>query len=256
MSTQHLVERMRVKQSLQQNIPYEQTGAGSLNARGASLMRSGDRFPISRQGGFGPAALLPLLPLVPVVEKLFGRPISKLGNKLWSALGLGQGTGALTRSGGRAPHSGFFHKAGDIGIYTRPSNSGLHIPPAHSANNASFGGSVKSSVQISDLSKKDLKNLKILEGKLAPLTGDKSKFMAKLQKIHAMGEGYFRPKRRALKKLKQGRKVFRVSKRYKALKLKHYTKYPKAQFGKYLKSAKYKKHKAKYATHHLKKKAY
>lgn len=224
----YLTKQFNLKQSIQNNTPYSGSG---------SLQRSGETRQMAMlKGGFSP---LLLAPFVPIIHELIKRPVNKLFDKL------GLGSGAIMRSGG-AKASQF--QPGSIGVHMQPMNTGLHQKPHHDMRNSSMGGS-----EAESLSKYELKNLKVLEKKLAHLAGKPDEFMKKLTAIQAKGQAYFNKYRKMKKYKKSGKKVFRFSKRYKTLKLKHYTKYPKTTFGVYRKSDKYKKHKAKYIQHRKKK---
>ena len=232
-NNEEIIHNMKIRQSVVGNMPYD--------ASGSSLLRSGD----VRRGGFGPAALLPLLPLVPVVEKIFGRPISKLTDKLWSALGLGNG-GSLMRSGGA--ETKFWHKSGDIGKHFQALGTNLHKAPVRNALNSNMGGSddLDDLDALKELSDKDIGRLKLLEKKLMPLVNDKPKFMAKLEKIHSQGAAWFKKQ-----KVDSNKKKYKLSKRYSKKKAVFKAKYPNL---KYKGSAKYAKHKSVYEEHHSKKK--
>ena len=227
---ENLLHKMRIAQSVQQNIPYA-----------AGILRSGDmRYAKSGKGGFAiPPELISAG--MPLITDILKRPVNALItnpiNKLFDWLGMGEG-GAAYRQGG------FWHRPGDLGI---------SIMPVHDPRFSAMG-------QGEGLSKRDMKNLRVLETRLMPLAGDQNKFMNKLQKIHAAGEGYFRKHRKRMKNsMKKGKgegsniKKYKASKRYRSKKAKHYTKYPKAEYGKYRSHKRYKQHKAKYLKHFQKK---
>jgi hypothetical protein len=224
-----LATKMKVKQAVQQNVPF-----------GSALLRSGETRAALR-GGIAPAVVAGLATAaIPEVKKLLERPfntlVAKPVNWLWDKLGLGAGYGgAMYRVGG------FWHKPGDIG---------MHVPAMHSSVNAA------QSEYHAPMTKRDIKNLRVLEKKLLPLSDNPEAFVRKLESINMKGEAWLKKHRKRMKAKKIGgaKKKYKTSKRYKTLKLKYYSKYPKTEFGKYYKSAKYKKHKAKYNAHRAAKK--
>lgn len=241
-----LLKKMQVARSVQQNVPY-----------GYGILRSGDMrsmvmpksspvaVPVQAQvGGFDPTAILETLNN-PMFQKAFKKPIDALVlnplDKLWSWMGMG----------GSYRIGGFWQKSGDLGTYVQP------MQPVGPGFKSSIGRGEGAS--LSDLSPRDIKNLRVLEKRLMPLANDKERFMAKLLKIRAAGEGFFKKHRKLIKASKCGGesipcvKKYRGSKRYKVKKARHYAKFPKSEFGKYRQHPKYSTHKVKYVTYHQKK---
>lgn len=223
-----LIQKMNVARSVQQNIPY-----------GYGILRSGDirmstpvHVPISHVapapvGGFDPTPILETINN-PLVQKALKKPIDALIlnplDKLWDWLGMG-----TYRIGGS------WNKPGDIGML---------VPPHYNQTKAAFGRG---------MTKKDIKNIRVLEHRLMPLIHDKNAFIKKLLKIRAAGGAYFKKHRKLIKKGCGKMKVtvvsptkYKLSELYKVKKAKHYTKFPKAEHGKYRKHPRYKIHKSKY----------
>ena len=243
MDTKALHHMLDIRRSIHQNTPY-----------GASIFRSGEMRPSisfqSRQGGFAPAMLAPLLPIVaPIAAKVLERPITKLTDKLFGWMGLGNG--AQYRVGGtHLPRDPFWHRVGDIGTY---------VPPVRNLSNAAGGfGPLSGILGMLGMGRREMKYLKILESRLKPLAGNPDAFVAKLRKIHASGDGYFKKHGKRMKASKisalraAGKRKYHYSKRYGRAKAKYGSAYPGQ---KYFGSAKYKKHKAAYKTHRSQKKS-
>jgi len=253
---------MQIARSVQQNVPY-----------GYGILRSGDMrsmvmpksspvaVPVQAQvGGFDPTAILETINN-PMFQKAFKKPIDALVlnplDKLWSWMGMGVHgleSAKQTQVGGAYRIGGFWQKSGDLGTYVQP------MQPVGPGFKSSIGrGEGKS---MPDLSPRDIKNLRVLEKRLMPLANDKERFMAKLLKIRAAGEGFFKKHRKLIKASTCGGesksceskpKKYKTSKRYKVKKARHYAKFPKSEFGKYRQHPKYSAHKVKYVTYHQKK---
>ena len=249
MDKAQLHHMLALRRSIQQNIPYEYA------KNGGSIFRSGDVRPAvsfqARQGGFAPAMLAPLLPIVaPIAAKVLERPITKLTDKLFGWMGLGNG--AAYRVGGtKRPHDPFWHRVGDIGI---------HVPPVRNAQNAAMGGfgPLSGILGMLGMGRREMKYLKILESRLKPLAANPDAFVSKLRKIHAAGDGWFKKHGRRMKASKiskmhaAGKRKYHYSKRYGRAKAKFGAAYPGE---KYFGSSKYIKHKAAYKAHRNQKKS-
>lgn len=168
--------KLAIKRSVQNNIPY-----------GTSLMRSGDfRGRGGKAGGFViPPAIIAAG--VPLIADILKRPI----NKFLDWIGLGAG-GAAYRSGG------FWHKPGDLGVAIAP---GRRTQQAALSTMSPFvAGQGIGGMIAGEPSSRDLKNIRVLENRLKQYADSPEKFMAKLEKIHAAGEGYLKKHRKKLKK--------------------------------------------------------